>query len=40
MVKTNNVEAETENSGIGAQIAIEGTTERSIAISGTQDWQK
>lgn len=40
MVKTNNIEAETENSGIGAQIAIEGTTERSIAISGTQDWQK
>lgn len=40
MVKTNNVVAESENSGIGAQIAIEGTTERSIAISGTQDWQK
>ena len=40
MVKTNNIEAETENSGIGAQIAIEVTTERSIAISGTQDWQK
>lgn len=40
MVKTNNVVAESENSGIGAQIAIEGTTERSVAISGTQDWQK
>ena len=40
MVKTNNVQAEQENSGIGAQIAIEGTTERSVAISGTQDWQK
>lgn len=40
MVKTNEVQAKEENSGIGAQIAIEGTTERSIAISGTQDWQK
>ncbi len=40
MVKTNNVQAENNNSGIGAQIAIEGTTERSVAISGTQDWQK
>lgn len=40
MVKTNNVVAETENSGIGAQIVVEGTTERSVAISGTQDWQK
>ena len=40
MVKTNEVKAEKENSGIGAQIAIEGTTERSIAIAGTQDWQK
>lgn len=40
MVKTKHVEAEGENSGIGAQISIEGTTERSIAISGTKDWQK
>ena len=40
MVKTNNVIAESENSGIGAQIAIEGTTERSVAVSGTQDWQQ
>lgn len=40
MVKTNNVQAEEENSGIGAQISIEGTTERSVAISGTSDWQK
>lgn len=40
MVKTNNVEAKEENSGIGAQIAIENTTERSVAISGTSDWQK
>jgi hypothetical protein len=40
MVKTNNVEAEEDNSGIGAQISIDDTTERSVAISGTQDWQK
>jgi len=40
MVKTNNVQAEGEKSGVGAQISIEGTTERSVAISGTQDWQK
>lgn len=40
MVKTNQVEAKEEQSGVGAQISIEGTTERSIAINGTQDWQK
>lgn len=40
MVKTSNVEAKEGKSGIGAQISIEGTTERSVAISGTQDWQK
>ena len=40
MVKTKNVIAEEEKSGVGAQIAIEGTTERSVAISGTKDWQK
>ena len=40
MVKTNNVEREKENSAIGAQISIEGRTERSTAISGTNDWQK
>lgn len=40
MVKTNDVQANEENSGVGAQISIEGTTERSVAISGTQDWQK
>ncbi len=40
MVKTKEIESEVENSGIGAQISIEGTTERSIAISGTEDWQK
>lgn len=40
MVKTNNVQSKEEVSGVGAQIAIEGTTERSVAIAGTQDWQK
>ena len=40
MVKTKNVQAEEEKSGAGAQISIEGTTERSVAVSGTQDWQK
>lgn len=40
MVKTNAIQAKEERSGVGAQIAIEGTTERSVAISGTQDWQK
>ena len=41
MVKTNNIQPESENkSGVGAQISVEGTTERSVAISGTSDWQK
>ena len=40
MVKTENVEPENEISGIGAQIAILGTSEKSIAITGTQEWQK
>lgn len=40
MVKTENVEPKEEKSGVGAQISIEGSTERSVAISGTQDWQK
>lgn len=40
MVKTNNIQSKEEQSGVGAQISIEGTTERSVAISGTQEWQK
>ena len=40
MVKTENVIPEKDISGIGAQISIIGTTEKSVAISGTQDWQK
>ena len=40
MVKTENVETENGNLGAGAQISIEGSTERSVAIQGTSDWQK
>jgi len=40
MVKTEDVTPEEENSGAGAQISIEGTTERSVAVRGTSDWQK
>ena len=40
MVKTENVINQENNFGGGAQISIEGTTERSNAISGTNDWQK
>lgn len=40
MVKTENVVAENDISGVGVQIAILGTSEKSIAITGTQEWQK
>ena len=40
MVKTENVEAQNGKSGVGAQISIEGSTERSSAIQGTSDWQE
>ena len=40
MVKTENVVPTEEISGIGAQISIIGTTEKSVAVTGTQDWQK
>lgn len=40
MVKTDNVESEKEKSDVGAQISISDTTEKSISIDGTQDWQK
>lgn len=40
MVKTENVVAENDLSGVGAQISIIGTTEKSIAVTGTQEWQK
>ena len=40
MVKTQDVKPATDVSGIGAQISVIGTTEKSVAITGTQDWQK
>lgn len=40
MVKTEEVIAEDDKTGVGAQISIEGTTERSIAIKGNTEWQK
>ncbi len=40
MVKTENIEKQEENKAIGAQIATDSSTERSVAISGTSDWQK
>lgn len=40
MVKTNNIQAKEEAAGVGAGLAVEGTTERSVSITGTQDWQK
>lgn len=40
MVKTENVVPENDLSGVGAQISVIGTTEKSVAITGTQDWQK
>lgn len=40
MVKTDGIVPKEENAGIGAQISIEGSTERSVAIQGTNDWQK
>lgn len=39
-VKTENVEAKDGNSSVGAQISIEGSTERSVAIQGTNDWKE
>ena len=40
MVKTKGVEAEKNESSIGAQISISDTVERSVAISGETDWQE
>ena len=40
MVKTQGVQAEQETSSIGAQICISNTVERSVAISGDNDWQE
>ena len=40
MVKTENVISEKGTSGVGAQISIVGTTEKSMAVTGNSDWQK
>ena len=40
MVKTKNVITENENTNAGAQISILDTTESSISIKGTNDWQE
>lgn len=40
MIKTEEVIAEDSKTGVGAQISIEGTTERSVAIQGNTEWQK
>lgn len=40
MVKTEDVIAENNMLGVGAQISIIGTTEKSMAVTGTKDWQK
>lgn len=40
MVKTENVETKNNKSGSGAHISIDGTTTRSIALTGTNDWQE
>ena len=40
LVKTDNIQKLDSGNGGGAQISIEGTTERSKAISGTNDWTK
>ncbi len=39
-VKVENVENEDENTTGGAHISIQGTTERSRCITGTEDWQE
>lgn len=39
-VKTRNVEIKDNIAGVGAQISISNTTERSNSIVGTQEWQK
>ena len=40
MIKTKGVEAEKNTSGIGAQISILGTVERSVTVRGDSDWQE
>lgn len=40
MVKTENVVSENNLSGAGALISLVGSTEKSIAVTGSNDWQK
>ena len=40
MVKTDNVNPTDDLLGVGAQISLVGSSERSVAVTGTQDWQK
>lgn len=40
MVKTKDVQAKDGISGVGAQLSIEGSTEKSVTVTGTSDWQK
>ena len=40
MVKTADVKSEENISGVGAQISVIGTTEKSISVTGTTEWQK
>lgn len=40
MIKTEQVETEVKQSGVGAGISIVNTTESSVPITGTNDWQK
>ena len=40
MVKTENVVAEDDALGVGTQISVIGTTEKSTVVTGTQDWKE
>ena len=40
MIKTKGVEADKNTSSIGAQISISNTVERSVAVSGDNEWQE
>ena len=40
MVRTKDIVPQNDVSGVGAQISIIGSTEKSVAVTGTKDWQK
>ncbi len=40
MLKTADVKSEENISGVGAQISVIGTTEKSVSVTGTTEWQK